>query len=109
MSACLHISGGQLVDPANGIDAPADVFLRGGMVAGIGKKPKGFTAERRIDAGGLLVLPGIIDLCARLREPGEAHKATIAGETRAAAGGGITRLLCPPDSTPVVDTPAVAR
>jgi len=109
MSASVHIAGGHLVDPANGIDAPADVFLRDGKVAGIGKKPKGFAAERRIDAAGLLVLPGIIDLCARLREPGEAHKATIAGETRAAAAGGITRLLCPPDTVPVVDTPAVAH
>ena len=108
----LHITGGRLVDPANGVDEVTDLFLSGGAVAGVGKKPKNFSAAQCIDAAGMLVLPGVIDLCARL-QPGEAHAsgagATIAGETRAAAAGGITRLLCPPDTAPVADTPAVAR
>ncbi|NIR29130.1 MAG: dihydroorotase, partial [Gammaproteobacteria bacterium] len=66
-----------------------------------------FTPEREIDAGGCIVCPGLVDLCARLREPGLEHKATIASETRAAARAGITTLCTPPDTTPVIDTPAV--
>ena len=85
-----------------------DVFLRGKKIVGVGKKPAAYKHDKTIDATGLLVLPGLVDLCARLREPGEVHKATIASETRAAASGGITRLICPPDTTPVVDTPAMA-
>lgn len=109
MSVNLLITGGRVVDPANGIDAVGDVCVRRGKIAAIGKKPKNFEASRRIDAGGLMVLPGLIDLCARLREPGEAYKATIASETRAGASGGITRMVCPPDTFPVIDTPAMAQ
>ena len=108
-SECLLIKGGHLIDPANEKDAVCDVYISRGKIAGVGKKPGGFKADREIDAAGLLVLPGLIDLCARLREPGEAHKATIASEVRAAAAGGITRMVCPPDTFPVIDTPAMVR
>ena len=104
----LRIKGGRIFDPANNIDSVGDVFLRGKKIVGVGKKPSAYKHDKTIDATGLLVLPGLVDLCARLREPGEVHKATIASETRAAAAGGITRLICPPDTTPVVDTPAMA-
>ena len=105
----LKISGARVVDPANDVDASADVYLADGRVLGIGKAPDGFEAERAVDASGLVMIPGIVDLRARLREPGAEHKGTIASETRAAARGGITTLCCPPDTDPVIDTPAVAE
>ena len=105
----LLISGGRVVDPANKIDAILDVYVHRGKIAALGEKPQNFTADQRIDATGLMVFPGLLDLCARLREPGEEHKASIASETRAAASGGITRMVCPPDTFPVIDTPAMAR
>ena len=108
-AANLLITGGRVVDPANHVDGVCDLYVRRGRIAAIGRKPKDFNGGRRFDATGLLVLPGLIDLCARLREPGEAHKATIASETRAAAAAGITHLVCPPDTTPVIDTPAMVQ
>lgn len=102
-----RIQGGRLIDPANRIDAQTDLFIAKGRVAGIGTAPDGFRIDRTIDAGGLVVIPGLIDLCARTREPGLEHKATIDSESRAAAAGGITTLICPPDTDPVIDTPAV--
>lgn len=65
--------------------------------------------DHEIDATGKIVCPGLIDLQARLREPGQEHKGTIASETRAAASAGITTLCCPPDTDPVIDTEAVAE
>ncbi len=105
----LHIQGGRLIDPANAIDAEMDLFLADGRVVGVAEAPDGFRADRRIDASGLIVCPGFIDLRASLREPGEEQKGTIASETAAAARAGITTLCCPPDTDPVIDTPAVAR
>lgn len=105
----LRIAGARVVDPANGIDGVNDVFIADGRVQGVGSMPDGFEAERTIEASGLLLIPGIVDLRARLREPGAEHKATIASESRAAARGGITTLCCPPDTDPVIDTPAVAE
>jgi len=105
----IHIHGGHLVDPANGIDAPADLYLADGRIAAIGKAPDGFSAALTLDASGLYVIPGLVDLCARLREPGQEHKANIDSECRAAAASGITTLCCPPDTTPVIDTPAVVE
>jgi dihydroorotase len=66
----LHIKNGHLIDPANGIDGQYDLFIADGKVAGVGNLPAGFVAERSIDAAGLLVIPGLVDLSARLREPG---------------------------------------
>ena len=78
----IAILGGRLIDPAHGIDAPLDLFIAAGRIVGIGPMPDGFAAHREIDARGCIVCPGLIDLCARLREPGQEHKATIASETR---------------------------
>lgn len=103
----IHIRNGHLVDPAHKVDAQQDLFIAEGKVVGVGAAPAGFTAEQTIDANGLVVCPGLVDLSAHLREPGQEYKATIASETRAAASGGITTLCCPPDTEPVVDTPAV--
>lgn len=103
----IHVHGGRLVDPANGIDEPLDLWLADGRVLAVGEAPPGFEAEVTIDAEGQVVCPGLIDLGVYLREPGFEHKATIASESRAAARGGITTLICMPQTEPVIDTPAV--
>jgi dihydroorotase len=103
------IRGGRLIDPANQRDETSNLYIDDGRIAAIGKKPEGFAEDEVIDAKGLIVCPGLIDLQARLREPGEKHKGTIASETAAAAAGGITTLCCPPDTKPVIDNPAVAE
>jgi dihydroorotase len=105
----MRISGARVVDPANGVDAITDVTIADGRVQSVGEAPDGFEAERALDASGLILIPGIVDLRARLREPGAEHKATIGSETRAAVRGGITTLCCPPDTDPIIDTPAVAE
>jgi len=107
--AKISIRNGRLVDPANGIDTETDLHIAAGRVVAVGSAPAGFRADRTLDARGLVVCPGLVDLCARLREPGQEHKATIASETAAAAAAGITTLCCPPDTQPVIDTPAVAQ
>lgn len=103
------IKGGRVIDPASGRDTVTDVCIDGDRIASIGAAPKGFKADEIIDAGGLVVCPGLVDLCARLREPGSEHKGNMDSETRAAAAGGITTLCVPPDSSPVVDTPAMVE
>ncbi|MDQ3564662.1 MAG: dihydroorotase [Pseudomonadota bacterium] len=105
----LRITGGRILDPAQNLDRIHDLYVAAGRIVAIGDPPEGFTVEREIDARGRIVCPGLVDLSARLREPGEEHKATIATETRAAAMAGITTLCCPPDTDPVIDTPAVAE
>jgi len=103
----ISILGGRLVDPTNGVDQITDLHIAAGKVLAIGEAPADFEAGRVIDAKGQVVCPGLVDLQARLREPGQENKATIASETRAAAKSGITTLVCPPDTNPVTDTPAV--
>jgi dihydroorotase len=104
------IKGGHVIDPANSLDAVKDLYLdSAGFIIGIGKAPEGFEATRSIDARGQIVCPGLIDLRARLREPGLEYKATMESETRAAVAAGITTLCCPPDTWPVIDTPAMAQ
>ncbi|PCJ16703.1 MAG: dihydroorotase [Gammaproteobacteria bacterium] len=109
MSSIL-IQGGRVIDPASQTDQITDILIEQGKIRTIG--PCGdlpSNAERQtINASGLIVSPGFIDLCARLREPGSEYKGTIASETNAAAASGITRLCVPPDTDPVIDTPAVA-
>jgi dihydroorotase len=102
-----HIAGGRVVDPARGLDAVTDLYIADGVVAAVGETPDGFVAERTLQATGHVVCPGLVDLSAALREPGHEHKASIASESAAAAAGGITTLCCPPDTDPVIDTPAV--
>jgi dihydroorotase len=105
----IHIKNGRLIDPANRIDGRQDVYLVGGQVAGIGRAPAGFNADRTIDADGLIVAPGLVDLSARLREPGYEYKATLESEMQAAVQGGVTTLVCPPDTDPVLDEPGLVE
>ncbi|OUD13230.1 dihydroorotase [Thioflexithrix psekupsensis] len=109
MSHCFSLCGGRVIDPASRYDAVADVHVKNGRIVGIGDVPDGFVADWALDVTGQVVCPGLVDLCVRLREPGAEHKGTIRSETRAAACSGITTLCCPPDNTPVTDTPAVAE
>lgn len=102
------IKGGRVIDPASGFDAVAPLCVADGVIVSLGAIPDGFEAECTVDAAGQIVSPGFIDLCARMREPGQTHKASIASETAAAAKGGVTTLCCPPDTSPIIDTPAVA-
>ncbi len=106
----LVIRGGRLIDPANQIDDKRDVYIDDrGFVVGIGSAPADFKPGRVIDAGGKIVCPGLVDLRARLREPGLEYKATLESELRAAVAAGITTLCCPPDTDPVIETPAMAQ
>jgi dihydroorotase len=105
----LHIKNGRVIDPANGIDAVQDMYIADGKVAGLGALPSGFVAERSIDATGLVVAPGLVDLSARLREPGYEYKATLESEMQAAMQGGVTTLVCPPDTDPVLDEPGLVE
>lgn len=105
----LAITGGRVVDPANDVDEVSDIFIDEGFVVGLGAAPAGFKAARTLEARGHIVCPGLIDLRARMREPGLEYKATIESETQAAVAGGITTLCCPPDTYPVIDTPAMAQ
>src|SRR5690349_3012259 len=104
-SGSLLIKGGHLIDPAEKINAPMDVLLRDGRVAEISppNRIKG-GADQKIDARGLVVAPGFIDLHVHLREPGQSHKETIASGTAAAAAGGFTSVCTMPNTAPVVDT-----
>ena len=102
----LLIRGGHVVDPANQIDRIADIYVADGKVVAVGTTLGDFTPDHLIDATGKIVIPGLVDLAARLRQPGEEHKGTIASETAAAAAAGITTLCCPPDTNPPIDSPA---
>ncbi|NEX22284.1 dihydroorotase [Thiorhodococcus mannitoliphagus] len=105
----ISILNGRLIDPATGHDGVADLHVAEGKVIAMGPPPAGFEPELTLDATDLVVCPGLVDLSVRCREPGEEQKATIASETRAAAASGVTTLCCPPDTQPVIDTPAVAQ
>jgi dihydroorotase len=98
----LHIKGGRVVDPASGKDAAGDVYVADGRIT------ESFSnADKTIEAKGLVVAPGFIDLSARLREPGQEYKATLESEMAAAVAGGVTSLACPPDTDPPLDEPGL--
>jgi len=98
----LLIRNGRVVDPKSGRDAVGDVFVADGRIAAAAGTP-----DRTIDAKGLVVAPGFIDLAARLREPGYEYKATLESEMDAAVAGGVTSLACPPDTDPPLDEPGL--
>ena len=103
----IAIINGQVIDPASGFDKAAGVYIEGGQIAAIGRAPEHFKAERTVDAKGLIVAPGLVDLCARLREPG--HEGALKTEMKAALAGGVTSVVCPPDTDPPLDEPGLVR
>ena len=103
------ILGARVIDPSSGLDRVSDLYLDGGKLVAIGQAPADFTADKTLDAQGLVAAPGLVDLSVALREPGYSRKGSIATETLAAAAGGVTSLCCPPFTKPVLDTPAVAE
>ena len=105
----LHIQHGRVIDPKNKLDQSADVYVAEGKIVGVGTAPADFRADRVIDAAGLVVCPGLVDLSVRLREPGFEYKATLESEMLAAAAGGITSLACPPDTDPPLDEPGLVE
>jgi len=105
----IRLTGGRALDPASDLEEILDVYIQGGVIAGLGRAPRGFKLQREIVVDGCVVAPGLVDLGSRLREPGYEHKATIASEARAAARGGVTTLCAAPDTNPILDTPAVVE
>ena len=103
----LLIRNGRVLNPASQFDARADVAIESGVVSAIGPAPKGFAPDQVIDAGGCLVLPGLVDVAVRLREPGHEHARMLESELAAAVAGGVTSLVCPPDTEPVLDEPGL--
>jgi dihydroorotase len=101
------IRNGRVIDPARNVDELCDVALAAGRIIGIGRAPEGFSANRVIDARGCIVAPGLVDLAVRLREPGHEHEGMLESEMAAAVAGGITSLVCPPDTDPVLDEPGL--
>lgn len=103
------ITNGRVIDPASGFDRQADVAIADGKVLAIGSTPADFRADRTLDARGCLVVPGLVDLAARLREPGYEHEGMLESEMAAAVAGGVTSLVCPPDTDPVLDEPGLVE
>ncbi len=105
----LRIANGRVIDPASKLDGQHDILIIEDKIVAIIEQHDGFAADYTIDASGLIVCPGLIDLYAHLREPGHGYNATIESETLAAVSGGITTVVVPPNTDPVIDTPAVIK
>ena len=103
------IQGGRVIDPASGLDVKADVALANGAVLAIQNIPADFQADVTLQADGCLVLPGLVDLAVRLREPGNEHARMLESEMAAAMAGGVTSLVCQPDTDPVLDEPGLVE
>ncbi|PUE56079.1 dihydroorotase [Limnohabitans sp. 2KL-17] len=103
------IQNGRVIDPANGIDQTADVAIAAGRIVAVGQVPVDFTPNRTIDATGAIVAPGLVDLATRLREPGQEHAGMLESEMAAAVAGGVTSLVCSPDTEPVLDEPGLVE
>jgi dihydroorotase len=105
----IQIKNGRLIDPTAGSEHTQDLFIADGKIASVGAAPPAFKADRVVNASGLIVSPGLVDLSARLREPGLEYKATLESEMRAAVAGGVTSLVCPPDTDPPLDVPGLVE
>jgi dihydroorotase len=103
------IHNGRVIDPASGRDEAADIAIANGRILTIGRVPSDFEADRKIDAQQHVVAPGLVDLAARLREPGHEHEGMLESELNAAAAGGVTSLVCPPDTDPALDEPGLVE
>jgi len=119
----IEIKNGRLIDPATNRNENASLYIADGVVVGMGGEAsmsdgseastgaalRDFTPDKVIDASGKIVCPGLVDLCARLREPGFEYRATLESEMRAAVAGGVTSLVCPPDTDPALDEPGLVE
>ena len=105
----ISILNGTLIDPANNRHEQTDIFISNGVIQGIGKCPDNFRTDQTIDALNLHICPGLVDTKARLRAPGEDHTGSMESELKAAVKGGITTVCVPPDTYPVIDTPAMVQ
>ena len=105
----LSILNARIIDPASKRDSPGSIHVADGKIAALDRAPEGFRADETIDAKGLAACPGLVDLSARLREPGFEYKATLESEMAAAAAGGVTSLACPPDTDPPLDEPGLVE
>jgi dihydroorotase len=105
----VEIRNGRIVDPATGLDRTGTLYIADGRIAAFDRMPDRFRADRAIEAKGLVVAPGFVDLAARLREPGLEHRATLESEMEAAVAGGVTSLACPPDTDPPLDEPGLVE
>lgn len=107
----LLITGGHVLDPGSGLDIDADLLLEDGHVTRVGHIPPSLAGDScsLVDAAGMVVVPGFVDLHCHLREPGFEEKETIATGTAAAARGGFTTVCCMPNTNPPVDSPGIVR
>ena len=103
------IQNGRVIDPASGLDQTCDIAIAAGRIVGVNRVPPDFAPKRVVDATGCIVLPGLVDLAARLREPGHEHEGMLESEMAAAVAGGVTSLVCPPDTDPVLDEPGLVE
>ena len=103
------IKGGRVIDPASNFDQVCDVALAAGRIVAIGHVASDFSPNKVIDATQCIVAPGLVDLAARLGEPGHEHAHMLESEMAAAVAGGITSLVCPPDTDPVLDEPGLVE
>ncbi|MRD48338.1 dihydroorotase [Caenimonas koreensis DSM 17982] len=103
------IKNGRVIDPASGFDKVSDIAMAAGQIVSIGAAPAGFSPAKTIDATGCIVAPGLVDLAVRLREPGHEHERMLESEMAAAVAGGITSLVCAPDTEPVLDEPGLVE
>jgi len=105
----IEIKNGRLVEPEAGSERTQNVYIADGRIAAVGAAPAGFKADRVLNVSGLVVSPGLVDLSARLREPGLEYRATLESEMQAAVAGGVTSLVCPPDTDPPLDEPGLVE
>ena len=105
----LLIKNGRVIDPASGTDGILDVLIDGGKILELRKQIAATGSMQVIDAAGLLVAPGLIDMHTHLREPGQEYKETIHTGARAAAAGGFTSIACMPNTSPVNDNASVTN
>jgi dihydroorotase len=103
------IKNGRVIDPATNRDEVCDVAVAAGRIVSIGRAPEGFAPSKTIEATGCIVAPGLVDLAARLREPGHEHEGMLESEMAAAVAGGVTSVVCPPDTEPVLDEPGLVE
>ncbi|MEK0433689.1 MAG: hypothetical protein RL700_1896 [Pseudomonadota bacterium] len=103
------IQNGLVIDPASGFQQQTDVAIQKGHVLSIGTVHEHFSPDQTIDASGMVVMPGLVDACARLGEPGHEHEGMLTTELSAAVSGGVTSVICPPDTQPVLDEPGLVE